>query len=142
MGADLTKKIKFNSSIIYTYINRKSFNDFGLASVLFNALNMPSTVPVYDTNGDYFLAPGNLGIEIINPLAQIANTHNDYNLGKLNGNFSLDYDISKNIKATTRIGFNTTNSKSKSFSKIVNYGGKVFDVSAEAVSTRECRKFQ
>jgi TonB-dependent starch-binding outer membrane protein SusC len=134
LGADLSDWVKFNSSIIYTHINRKSFNDFGLASVLFNALNMPSTVPVYDTNGDYFLAPGNLGIEIINPLAQIANTHNDYNLGKFNGNFSLDYDISKNIKATTRIGFNTTNSKSKSFSKIVNYGGKVFDVSRSSVN--------
>jgi len=134
MGADLSDWVKFNSSIIYTYINRKSFNDFGLASVLFNALNMPSTVPVYDTDGNYFLAPGNLGIEIINPLAQIANTYNDYNLGKFNGNFSLDYDISKNIKATTRIGFNTVNSKAKNFSKIVNYGGKVFDIARSSVN--------
>jgi TonB-dependent starch-binding outer membrane protein SusC len=134
MGADLTKKIKFSSSLIYTYINRKSFNDFGLASVLFNALNMPSTVPVIDAKGDYFLAPSNLGIEIINPLAQIANTHNDYNLNKLNGNFSLDFDIVPKVTATTRIGFNTTNTRSKSFSKIVNYGGKVFDVSRSSVN--------
>ncbi|MGC9345043.1 MAG: SusC/RagA family TonB-linked outer membrane protein, partial [Bacteroidales bacterium] len=65
LGADLTEWLNFNTSLIYTYINRKSFNEFGLASVLFNALNMPPTVPVYDQNGDFFLAPGNLGIEII-----------------------------------------------------------------------------
>lgn len=134
MGADITEKIKFNSSIIYTYITRKSINDFGLASVLFNALNMPSTIPAYDENGDYALAPTNLGIEIINPLAQVANTFNDYNLNKWNGNFSLDFEISPKIVATTRIGFNTANSRSKSFSKIVNYGGKVFDVSRSSVS--------
>jgi TonB-linked SusC/RagA family outer membrane protein len=134
MGADLSEKITLNSSLIYTYVTRKSFNDFGLASVLFNALNMPSTVPVYDTNGEYFPAPSNLGIEIINPLAQIANTHNDYDLNKLNGNFSLDFDITSQIIATARIGFNTANSRGKSFSKIVDYGGKVFDVSRSSVN--------
>lgn len=133
MGADIAEWVKFNSSVIYTYINRKSFNDFGLASVLFNALNMPSTVPVYNIDGTYSLAPSNLGIEIINPLAQIANTHNDYNLSKFNGNFSLDFTLSKNITATTRVGFNNTNSRGKSFSKIVNYGGKVFDISRSSV---------
>jgi TonB-dependent starch-binding outer membrane protein SusC len=134
LGADLSEKITLNSSLIYTYVTRKSFNDFGLASVLFNALNMPSTVPVYDTNGEYFLAPSNLGIEIINPLAQIANTHNDYDLNKLNGNFSLDFDIVSHLTATARIGFNTANSRGKSFSKIVDYGGKVFDVSRSSVN--------
>lgn len=134
LGADLSERVKFKSSIIFTNIDRNSINDFGLGSVLFNALNMPATVPVYDVNGDYYLAPSNLGIEIINPLAQIDNTYNDYNLKKFNGNFSLDFDLSKHITATTRIGFNTTNDKSKSFSKIVDYGGKVFDVSRSSVS--------
>ena len=79
------------------------------------------------------LAPSNLGIEIINPLAQIANTHNEYNLNKWNGNFGLDFTITEHITATTRIGFNTANSQSKSFSKIVDYGGKVFDVTRSSV---------
>jgi len=133
LGADIYKWLKFNSSITYTNINRKSINDFGLASVLFNALNMPSTVPVYDVNGDYFLAPANLGIEIINPLAQIDNTYNDYNLNKINGNFGLDFQVTENIKATTRIGFNTTNTLFKEFSKIVDYGGKVFDITRSSI---------
>ena len=140
MGADLSEWIKFKSSLIFTNIDRQSFNDFGLASVLFNALNMPSTIPVYDANGDFFLAPGNLGIEIINPLAQIANTHNAYNLKKWNGNFGLDFEITPEIKATTRIGFNTANSRSKSFAKIIDYGGKVFDVSRSSV-TQDAQNF-
>ena len=133
IGADLSEWIKFKSSVTYTYINQKSINEFGLGSVLFNALNMPSTIPVYDENGDFTLAPGNLGIEIINPLAQIENTYNNYNLKKLNGNFGLDFEISEHINATTRIGFNTTNSYSKTFTKIVDYGGKVFDQTRSSV---------
>lgn len=133
LGADLSEMVKFSTSIIYTYINRKSFNDFALGSVLFNALNMPSTLPVYDTDGDFYLAPTNLGIEIINPLQQLANTHNDYNLSKLNGNFSLDFEFSPALVATTRIGFNTAGSKEKTFNKIVDYGGKVFDVTRSSV---------
>lgn len=133
LGADLATWVKFKTSLMFTNIDRQSFNDFGLGSVLFNALNMPSTVPVYNENGDYYLAPSNLGIEIINPLAQIANTHNEYNLKKWNGNFGLDFEITEHIKATTRIGFNSANSKSKSFAKIIDYGGKVFDVSRSSV---------
>lgn len=133
LGADLTEWLKFNSTLTYSHIKRQSFNDFGLGSVLFNAVNMPSTVPVYGADGDYFLAPGNLGIEIINPLQQIDNTYNDYTLNKLNGNFGLDASFAQHFTATARIGFNTANTNYKSFSKIVDYGGKVFDVTRSSV---------
>ncbi len=133
MGADLTKWLKFNSSLLYSYINRTSFNDFGLGSVLFNAVNMPSTVPIYQENGDYYLAPSNLGIEIINPLQQIANTYNSYNMNKLNGNFGLTANFASHFSATARIGFNSAYTNYKSFSKIVDYGGKVFDVTRSSV---------
>jgi len=133
LGADLTNWLDFNTSLTYTHIDRTTFNDFGLGSVLFNAVNMPSTVPVYDHGGSYFLAPANLGIEIINPLAQIANTYNDYDLNKLNGNLGLTAEFAQYFSATARIGFNTTNTDYKSFSMIVDYGGKVFDVTRSSV---------
>lgn len=133
LGADLTKWLKLNTQIMYTYLDRKSFNDFGLGSVLFNGINMPSTVPVYDANGDFYLAPANLGIEIINPKAQLANTYNSYNLSKWNGNIGLDAKFAKHWSVTARIGFNNTNTNYKSFSKIVDYGGKVFDVTRSSV---------
>lgn len=133
MGVDFTEWLKFNSAISYTHIERTSFNDFGLGSVLFNAFNMPSTVPVYSESGDYFLAPSNLGIEIINPLQQIANTYNEYDLDKFNGNLGLQAKFAKHFTATARVGFNTTHTNYKSFAMIVDYGGKVFDVTRSSV---------
>jgi hypothetical protein len=84
-------RLKLKTNIIYTYLTRKSLNEGGLGSVLFNALNTPSTLTPYDTNGDFTkVYKYRFRIEIINPLAQIANTYNDYNLKKINGNFGLD----------------------------------------------------
>ncbi|MFE3848830.1 SusC/RagA family TonB-linked outer membrane protein [Flavobacterium sp. LB3P45] len=135
LGADLSDKLKLKTNVIYTSLNRKSLNENGLASVLFNALNIPSTLTPYNSNGDFTLAPTTgLGIEIINPLAQIATTYNDYNFKKLNGNFGLDYKLFKDFVLSSSMGFNTSNSKSRSFAKQVNYGGKVFDVARSSVS--------
>ena len=140
VGADVTDKLKLKTNVIYTYFNRKSLNESGLGSVLFNALNTPSTLTPYDANGDFTKVPTNtgLGIEIINPLAQIANTYNDYNFKKVNGNFGLDYKVFKDFTISSSIGFNTSNSESKSFAKQILYwinpSDKVFDVLRSSVS--------
>ena len=133
LNSDITEWLKVNTSLTYTHIDQKSINDFALGSVLFNAINMAPTMPVYDANGDYYLAPGSLGAEVINPLAQIDNTYNDYNLNKFNGTIGLESNFAKHFTATARIGFNTTNTDYKSFSKIVDYGGKVFDINRSSV---------
>jgi TonB-linked SusC/RagA family outer membrane protein len=136
LGADLSEKFKLSANVVYTYIDRDALNERGLGSVLFNAINTPSTLTPRDANGDYTLVPSTtgFGIEIINPLAQIENTYNDYKLKKLNGGVTLDYDVVKHFKVTTRVGFNTGNSISKNFNKQVNYGGKVFDVTRSSVN--------
>lgn len=136
LGADLSDKLKLKTNVIYTYFNRKSLNENGLGSVLFNALNTPATLSPYDANGDYTLVPSTtgLGIEIINPLAQISNTYNDYNFKKLNGNFGLDYKLFEGFVLSSSMGFNTSNSESRNFAKQVSYGGKVFDVARSSVS--------
>jgi TonB-linked SusC/RagA family outer membrane protein len=131
---DLSKNLKLNTSIIYTNINRKSINDFGLGSVLFNAINMPPIYTSLNENNEFTLAPPNLGIEIINPLAQISNTHNGYNLDKINGTIGFEFNPIKGLTINSRIGFNASNSKSKNFSKQIDYGGKVFDVTRSAVN--------
>ncbi len=128
-GTDLTEKLKIKTNLIYTYFTRKTINENGLGSVLFNALNAPPTLNPYDVNGDYTLVPNTtgLGIEIINPLAQIANTYNSYNFKKLNGNFGIDYKVFNGFVLNASLGFNSSNSKGKDFSKQISYGGKVFD---------------
>jgi TonB-linked SusC/RagA family outer membrane protein len=136
LGADISDKIRVKANAIYTYIDRDAINDNGLGSVLFNALNAPSTLNAFDTNGQPSLFPNTpgLGIEIINPIAQIQNTYNDFDLRKLNGTVSLEYDVVNNVTLTSRIGFNTTNSEGKVFNKEIDYGGKVFDVPRSSVS--------
>ncbi|AXG74857.1 TonB-dependent receptor [Flavobacterium arcticum] len=135
MTADLLEDLKLNTNVIYTDVNRQSFNENALGSVLFNAINTPAIYSPYDENGDFTVLPtgdatmpgSNLGNEIINPLAQIDNTFNDYDYRKFSGTFGLDYEIISNLTATARIGFNTLNSNERIFNKEVSYGGKVFD---------------
>jgi TonB-dependent starch-binding outer membrane protein SusC len=136
LGADISDKLKFKTNVIYTYFNRKTLNENGLGSVLFNALNTPATLPTYDPSGSLTLVPNTTGLgnEIINPLAQIENTYNDYSYKKINGNFGIDYRLFNGFVLSSTIGFNTANSKSKSFAKKVSYGGKVFDVIRSSVT--------
>nr|WP_315240251.1 TonB-dependent receptor [uncultured Flavobacterium sp.] len=135
VGGDVTDKLKFKTNVIYTHFTRKTLNENGLGSVLFNALNIPATIKPYDADGNFTVIPLNgLGNEIINPLAQIANTYNDYNYKKINGSFGIDYKIFKNFVITSTIGFNTSNSESKTFGKEISYGGKVFDVKQSSVT--------
>lgn len=136
LNADVSDKLKLKTNVIYTYFNRKTLSENGLGSVLFNALNTPATLTPYDSNGDYTLVPSTtgLGTEIINPLAQIANTNNDYNFKKLNGNFGLEYSLFKGFVLSSSMGFNTSNSESRIFAKQISYGGKVFDVTRSSVT--------
>ncbi len=137
LGADLTDKLKLNTNIIYTYFNRRNLNENNLGSVLFNALNVSPLQDPYDENGDFTLVPATAGFgnEIINPLAQIANTYNTYHYKRLNGTFGLDYELIKGLTVTARMGFNTANAESKTFSPIVDYGGgKVFNNTRSSVT--------
>ncbi|MGO4816790.1 SusC/RagA family TonB-linked outer membrane protein [Flavobacterium sp. W22_SRS_FP1] len=136
LNADVTDKLKLKTNVIYTYFNRKTLSEGGLGSVLFNALNTPSTLNPYDATGDFTVVPSTTGLgnEIINPLAQIGNTYNDYNFKKLNGNFGLEYKLFDGFVLSSSMGFNTSNSKSRIFDKQINYGGKVFDVQRSSVT--------
>ncbi|MFY0480969.1 SusC/RagA family TonB-linked outer membrane protein [Flavobacterium sp. PLA-1-15] len=136
MTAEVNDRLKVNGNVIYTYFNRKTLNENVLGSVLFNALNMPSTLTPFDESGNHTLVPNdaNYGSEIINPLAQIENTYNDFNFKKLNGNFGLEYKLAKGLTLVSSIGFNNSNSESKSFAKQVEYGGKIYDVQRSSVT--------
>jgi len=127
LGADLTEKLKFNTSLFYTRTYSRAINESGLGSVLFNALNMAPNLPIRDANGDFTLAEG-LGNEVINPLAQLANTFNEGFSNKINGTVGLKYQLNDQISAESRLGFNYTVSKGKTFQPIAFFGsGKVFN---------------
>jgi TonB-linked SusC/RagA family outer membrane protein len=141
-NSDLTDNIKLSTNLTYTTTSSKGFNENVLGSVLFNAINTPSIYTPRDENGAFTVLPSgngnpgsNLGIEVINPLAQIANTYNDFNFKKLNGTVNLDYELIKGLTVTNRIGFNTQNYRSRDFAMMVDYGGgKVFNNSRSRVT--------
>ncbi|MFO7719112.1 MAG: TonB-dependent receptor [Gillisia sp.] len=130
IGIDISEKFDFSANSIYTNIDRRSINENGLGSVLFNALNIAPTFGINEED-----LQGRLGNEIINPLSQIEDTYNDYNLNKFNGSFNLDYLPIPELKLTSRIGYNLSLSKGKVFAPIVSYGpGKVFNTPRSTVN--------
>ncbi|MBX9887709.1 MAG: TonB-dependent receptor [Flavobacteriaceae bacterium] len=136
LGADVTDKLKLKTNVIYTYFDRKTLPENGNASVLLNAVNAPSNIAPYDTAGNFTQFPGgSLGNEMINPLAQIANTYNEFNFKQISGNFGLDYKFTSAFVLSSSIGFKTANSEGKSFSPLLDYGsGKVFNTTRSSVS--------
>jgi TonB-linked SusC/RagA family outer membrane protein len=136
LGADVSDKLKLKSNVIYTYFDRRTLLENGNASVLLNAVNAPSVLSPYDGDGNATVFPGGtLGNEMINPLAQIDNTYNNYNFKQISGNFGLDYTLFKDFVISSNLGFKSANSESKSFAKIVDYGGgKVFNQPRSSVS--------
>ena len=136
LNADVSEKLKLKSNVIYTYFNRRTLLENGNASILLNALNSPSVIAPYDNAGNFSQFPGgSLGNEIINPLAQIHNTYNDYNFKQISGNFGLDYKLFKDFVISSNLGFKSANSESKSFFPIVEYGsGKVFNTPRSSVT--------
>lgn len=134
---DILEDLKFNTSAIYTNTNRKTLSENALGSVLFNALNMSPTLSVYDENGEYTLAEG-LGNEVINPLAQMANTYNDTQVDKISGVFGLSYTFLDHFEAKTQYQFNYSEVHGKYFTPEAFYGsGKVFNVDRNYVTETE-----
>ncbi|MCC4213776.1 SusC/RagA family TonB-linked outer membrane protein [Leeuwenhoekiella parthenopeia] len=125
---DITDNLKFKASGIYTNSNRSTLLENTLGSVLFNAVNMDPTRPVRDANGDFTLATG-LGNEVINPVAQIANTFNGTQVDKITGTVGLSYGFLDNFKIESNYQFNYSEVRNRAFNPSgLNYGdGKVFN---------------
>ena len=126
---DILENLKLSTTAIYNHSNRSVLAENALGSVLFNAINMAPTIPVFDVNGEFSLAEG-LGNEVINPLAQITNTYNNSEVDKITGTAGLAYDFFDHFKAEARYQFNYAEVRGNSFLPEAFYGsGKVFNIS-------------
>ena len=125
---DILDNLKFSSTAIYTHSNRKTLSENALGSVLFNAVNMAPTFNVRDANGDFTIANG-LGNEVINPIAQIANTFNTNEVDKITSTVGLSYNFWDHFTAESRYQFNYSEVRGRSFlPEGLNFGdGKVFN---------------
>ncbi|MDO5969192.1 TonB-dependent receptor [Flavivirga aquimarina] len=130
---DFLENFKFTSGLTLMRTNKRNLPENSNASVLFNAINMAPTFTVYDENGDYTLAEG-LGAEVINPLAQIDDTHDRSKVMKLSGNAGLSYNFLDHFTVQSNIQFNYSEVRSNVFNPIANFGtNKVFNVDRSSV---------
>ncbi len=132
-NTEIFKNLNFETVINYTNSHRKTLLENVLGSVLFNALNMAPNYTPRQPDGSFTLADG-LGSEVINPLAQIENTHNDTWVNRVNGKFGLRYEIIEGLTAETNLGYNFSHVRNRFFSPEAYYGaGKVFNNVESAV---------
>ena len=117
---ELAQDVKLENVLLYTNENRKTLPEFGIGSVLFNAVNAYPTESVRHESGRYTYL--NLVNDIINPLAQMENTFNDNNVNKLVGKQELSYNINDDFTISGRAGYNYTIYDGKFFSPLVFYG--------------------
>ncbi|RED48988.1 TonB-linked SusC/RagA family outer membrane protein [Seonamhaeicola aphaedonensis] len=124
---DFLDNFKFKSGLTLTRTKKNNLPESTLGSVLFNALNMDPTKAVRDSNDEFTLANG-LGAEVVNPLAQIANTFNRNKVMKLNGFAGLSYNFLDHFTAEANIQFNYSEVDTYRYDPEDFYGtGKVFN---------------
>lgn len=127
-GIDLTDKLKLNTFILYTNINRQTIPEGGRGSALFYALNASPITPIYDgTDGTgpsrgFSYIGSEQGIEIINPFALINNTFNETKVNRFTGKIELAYAVDESLKVTSRYNFNYSDVIFRGYSPLAYYG--------------------
>ena len=115
-NTDLSSKL--NLQVNNRFSNMK---DSGLGDIIFNALNMSPTTPVFADDGSYAIS-NTITQEIKNPMAQISNSYGEGNTNTLSGKIELQYDLMKDLKITSRIGYTYVNIHGKGFTPYQFYG--------------------
>lgn len=103
---DILDNLKVTVNALHFKATKQNLVEGGIGAVLYNAVNINPTMPVYDENGAFALATDISQIEIINPLAQIANSYNTARTSKWSGLFALEYDFWENFTAKTQFNIN------------------------------------
>jgi len=119
---DILDNLKLSTTFLYTNSKKNNLPEGSIGSILYSTVNINPDLPVYDENGDFSLANDISQIEIVNPLAQIANTHNIGKLDKYSGTIGLDYTFLENFTASSKFQINYANVLSDVFNPIVDYG--------------------
>jgi TonB-linked SusC/RagA family outer membrane protein len=103
---DILDNLKVTANALHFRATKQKLAEGGIGAVLYNAVNINPTMPVYDENGSFALANDVSQIEIINPLAQIANTYDTDRVSKWTGLLALEYDFWGNFSAKTQFNIN------------------------------------
>lgn len=126
---DITPKLVLQNVLLYTNETRKTLAENGIGSVLFNTINANPISSPYNSDGSYsYLEDVS---EVINPLAQMANTFNEAKVNKITGKQELTYKVNSSIELSGRAGYNYALVDGKTFNPLVYYGvGKAQNTAA------------
>jgi TonB-linked SusC/RagA family outer membrane protein len=117
---DLAPKLTLQNVLLFTNETRSTLPENGIASVLYNTINASPAASTTNEDGTYtYLEEFS---DIINPLAQMANTFNESKVNKIVGKQEFTYKVNNHFDATARIGYNYANVGSKVFNPLVYYG--------------------
>ena len=119
---DILKNLKLSSTALFTNSEKNNLPEGGIGSVLYSAVNVNPDLAVRDEDGNYSTVDDISQIEIINPLAQIANNSNTTRIDRYSGTIGLDYTFFKNFTASSKFQINHSTVLYDSFSPIANYG--------------------
>lgn len=120
---DILENLKLTANGLHTISEKQNLAEGGIGAVLYNAVNINPTMAVRDENGNFALANDISQIEIINPVAQIADTYNNSRVSRFSGVLGLDYTFWKNFKVSSRFQGNHANVRDDVFRPEVYYGG-------------------
>ncbi|MBI19033.1 MAG: SusC/RagA family TonB-linked outer membrane protein [Euryarchaeota archaeon] len=116
----LSDKLNLSSVFLFTHEKRKTLPENGIGSVLYNTINAFPNRPIIGPDGNYeYLVEVS---DIINPVAQIENTHNEALVNKLVGKQEFSYKFNDNLTFNNRLNYNYASVDNKSFSPLAWYG--------------------
>jgi TonB-linked SusC/RagA family outer membrane protein len=119
---DILDNLKLSTTGLFTNSEKNNLPEGGIGSVLYSAVNINPDLAIRDENGNFSTVDDISQIEIINPLALIANNNNTTKIDKYSATIGLDYTFLKNFTASSKFQINHSTVLSDSFSPIVNYG--------------------
>ncbi|MCF6180627.1 TonB-dependent receptor [Lutibacter sp.] len=125
LNFNLSPKLKLILNTSYVNIKSQSVSSNSFNSIIGSALNFDPTVEIFNTVPNTIGTYGYSNLlksEIFNPLTKLENTYNRSNGNKLYGKAELQYDVIKNLKVTSRLGYIKWDQVGKRFNPLVFYG--------------------
>ena len=124
--------LDLNASLLYSNTYRRTLPENSIGSLLYNAISMPSNLPVYDENGDFTRAVDQ-PIEVVNPLKQKFLAINRTQADRYSAVFGLKYSVLPQLSVKANYQGNYTEVGGRYYGPISDYGvegvfsDKVFD---------------
>jgi TonB-dependent starch-binding outer membrane protein SusC len=117
---DLAKTLTLQNVLLFANERRSALPENTISSVLYNTINASPAASPRDADGNFtYLEEVN---DVINPLAQMANSFNRADVNKIVGKEELTYKINENFTIIGSAGYNYAVVDDKSFSPLVYYG--------------------